>query len=123
MNANMNYSILFSITLFLFLLSPANAKDLTLDAAIGGAVGGAIGGAVGAELGGREGAIVGAGLGAAAGTAINTTGHDGHDGGRYEDRRYDGPYYRPEGSYDRNRGDGHRHGNFCPPGQAKKGRC
>ncbi|MEQ8493195.1 MAG: hypothetical protein RLW42_03140, partial [Gammaproteobacteria bacterium] len=73
----------------------------------GGAVGGAIGGAVGAELGGREGAVIGAGVGAAAGTAINTRDH-------VEVERRDGRshhYFQPAP------------GRFCPPGQAKKGRC
>ncbi|MFT4584311.1 MAG: hypothetical protein ACI915_002260 [Gammaproteobacteria bacterium] len=113
----MNHSIVVTISFFLFLLSPANAEDLTIDAAIGGAVGGAIGGALGAELGGREGAIAGAGLGAAAGVAINTADHDAHEGGRYEDRRQEGSYYRSQS-------DNRKHGKqFCPPGQAKKGRC
>lgn len=82
--------------------------DLTLDAAIGGAIGGAVGGAIGAELGGREGAIVGAGVGAATGTAVNT-------------RDYAGDPAAGDGR------TGHQHSpkasKFCPPGQAKKGRC
>lgn len=89
--------------------SVAGAGDLTTNAAIGGAVGGAIGGAVGAELGGREGAILGAGVGAAAGTAINTKEHAttaSHPTGSPDHHVYHGP-----------------HGRFCPPGQAKKGRC
>ena len=94
--------------------------DLTLDAAIGGAVGGAVGGAIGAEVGGRDGAIVGAGIGAATGAAINTRddaddGRDhGHDDGGHIDYDHGHAAHPPA----------HPHrGHFCPPGQAKKGRC
>lgn len=96
---------------------PVAAESLTRDAAIGGAIGGALGGAVGAELGGRQGAIVGAGLGAAAGTALNTREYAAPPPQRHE------VYY-----YEGHRG-GHppgvpfQGGGFCPPGQAKKGRC
>lgn len=94
--------------------TPLMAEDLTVDAAIGGAVGGAIGGAVGAELGGRNGAIVGAGVGAATGAAINTRDHV--EPGQHT--HYDTP--RPVVGYPH----AYPHGNtFCPPGQAKKGRC
>lgn len=88
--------------------------DLTTDAAIGGAIGGAVGGAVGAQVGGREGAVVGAGVGGAAGAAIAT---QGDKDPRREDRdgRYDDRYHE-DGDH---RGPSH----FCPPGQAKKGRC
>jgi hypothetical protein len=82
--------------------------DLTLDSAVGGAIGGAIGGAVGAELGGREGAVIGAGVGAATGTAINTRDHV--EAGPREGRAPALP-------------TGPGVGRFCPPGQAKKGRC
>ncbi len=96
---------------------PTIAGDLTLDAAIGGAVGGAVGGALGAELGGRDGAIAGAGLGAAAGAAINTT-----DSNDRHHRRGDRDRY--ENHHDYGSGGAHPHGSrFCPPGQAKKGRC
>jgi len=94
-----------------------SAESLTRDAAIGGAIGGALGGAVGAELGGRQGAIVGAGVGAAAGTALNT-----RDYATPATPRHDVYYYQ-------DRGRGHppgvpfQGGGFCPPGQAKKGRC
>lgn len=88
------------------------ADDLVKDAAIGGALGGALGGAVGAEVGGKKGAIVGAGVGAAAGAAIATNDdhNDGHDG-----HHADAPevVVVPASSQ----------GHFCPPGQAKKGRC
>ncbi len=78
----------------------------TVDAAVGGGIGGAIGGAVGSELGGRNGAIVGAGVGAAAGAAIATNDDSKHDA---EPAIVVVPV-KPTG-------------NFCPPGQAKKGRC
>jgi len=81
--------------------------DLTLDSAVGGAIGGAIGGAVGAELGGREGAVIGA-HGTATGTAINTRDHV--EAGQREGRAPALPA-------------GPGAGRFCPPGQAKKGRC
>lgn len=91
----------------------APAETLTRDAVIGGAIGGALGGAVGAELGGRQGAIVGAGVGAAAGAALNT-------------REHATPVQRHEVYYyDRGHPAGvpYQGGGFCPPGQAKKGRC
>ena len=89
------------------------ADDLVKDAAIGGAIGGALGGAVGAEVGGKNGAIVGAGVGAAAGAAIATDDdHDGHDDGHHADAP-EVVVVQPAPSQ----------GHFCPPGQAKKGRC
>ena len=97
---------------------PASAGDLTIDAAVGGAIGGAVGGVIGAELGGRDGAIAGAGLGAAAGVAINTSERDEReyrgerdDRAEYHHRNDGGPPEHPHAS------------RFCPPGQAKKGRC
>lgn len=89
----------------LLLSGPVSANDLVLDSAIGGAVGGALGGAVGAVLGGRNGAIIGAGVGAATGVAISTDDHKKSD-------------YR-KGAHRHHHGSG----KFCPPGQAKKGRC
>lgn len=87
------------------------ADELTRDAALGGAVGGAIGGAIGAEVGGKDGAVIGAGVGAATGAAIATKDHD-------DDHDHDGktkvvvvPVVEEHP------------GKFCPPGQAKKGRC
>ena len=95
----------------------SEAGSLTTDSAIGGAIGGALGGAVGAELGGRQGAIVGAGVGAAAGTAINTQGYSSQP--RYDVHHdvhhYHGSSHPP--------GVPFQGGGFCPPGQAKKGRC
>ena len=103
------------MSVLLGIAANATAEGLTRDAAIGGAIGGALGGAVGAELGGRQGAIVGAGVGAATGAALNTQEYA-------QPPRHDVYYY--------NGGDGghpagvpHQNGGFCPPGQAKKGRC
>lgn len=90
----------------------ANADSSTLDAAIGGGIGGAAGAAIGNEVAGREGAIIGSAVGAAVGTAINTGGpvsvETPVNEPRYQD---DGPRR------------GHPRYHFCPPGQAKKGRC
>ena len=100
-------------TLLAALILPATAAvggDLHRDAAIGGAIGGALGGVVGAELGGREGAILGSGIGAAVGTGMTT-------------REYDHGDYRHRERY-RHETRGHSHpSRFCPPVQAKKGRC
>jgi hypothetical protein len=95
-----------------FTIAPsALASELTRDAAIGGAIGGALGGAIGAEVAGKEGAVVGAGVGAAAGAAIATKddGDHHHDGKREV-------ILVPVVEED-------HPGRFCPPGQAKKGRC
>ena len=86
------------------------ADDLVRDAAIGGAIGGGLGGAIGAEVGGKNGAIVGAGVGAVAGAAIATNDKDGHD-----HHHADTPEVVVVPP--------HQEGHFCPPGQAKKGRC
>lgn len=89
-----------------------HADSSTLDAAIGGGLGGAAGAALGNEVGGRDGAIIGGALGGAAGAAIATDDEPHHAGGHenvyYRDRT---PLYAPPASH------------FCPPGQAKKGRC
>ncbi|MGE5152707.1 MAG: hypothetical protein ACM3ST_01715 [Bdellovibrio bacteriovorus] len=103
------------LTLSLMLIglngAPLLAGDQSLDAAVGGALGGGLGAFVGSELGGRNGAILGGGLGGAAGAAIAT---DDDRGGRYvrPPRGYapSGVWYAPPS-------------RFCPPGQAKKGRC
>jgi hypothetical protein len=103
-------------------VSAVRASD-SLDAAIGGAVGGGLGAFVGSEIGGREGAIIGGAVGGAAGAAVAT---DGHRAVRPE------PYYRPVPVYRApvyrapvyREPIYHRHPrSFCPPGQAKKGRC
>ena len=72
---------------------------------------------IGEAVGGREGAIIGGalggGVGAAAGYDNERDGRRARDGARYEERGY---YYE----------DGrrrYRDSDFCPPGQAKKGRC
>lgn len=93
----------------LLLTGAASAGSSTLDAAIGGGIGGAAGAAIGNELGGREGAIVGGALGAAVGTAVNTDPEPRH---APHPPRYEAP--PPSGGHP---------GYFCPPGQAKKGRC
>lgn len=93
-----------------------SADNSTLDAAIGGAIGGGAGAAIGNEIGGRDGAIIGGGLGGAVGAAINTD-----DDSRHETKRKVPSYRYEEPRYDyRRRTSGSR---FCPPGQAKKGRC
>lgn len=103
-----------SLVLFVFAIGGApvaSAATSTLDAAIGGGIGGAAGAAIGNEVGGREGAIAGSALGAAVGTALNTDAEPKH---RSSDKyRY----------YDRSPSEEHPHQHFCPPGQAKKGRC
>lgn len=93
--------------------SPALAGDSTAEAVIGGAIGGAAGAAIGSEMGGREGAILGGALGAALGTAV-TTDDDRHH------RSRDRVIVRERVVHDH---EPHRGGHFCPPGQAKKGRC
>lgn len=87
----------------------------TTDAAVGGGLGGAVGGALGSEIGGRNGAIIGAGVGAAAGAAINTPSDSKSDSHHHESEQQ----YR---RYEDHQGDDRR-GHFCPPGQAKKGKC
>ncbi len=88
--------------------------DDKLDAAVGGAAGGAVGAVVGQEIGDRNGAIIGSAVGAAVGTAIAT---DGHDGGH---RTESAPVHvRVEADTEAP----HHSGYFCPPGQARKGRC
>jgi phage tail tape-measure protein len=100
---SMRYFLL-SVALF---TTAANAGNSTLDAAIGGGIGGAAGAAIGNEVGGRDGAIIGGALGGAVGAAVTTDSGHRHDPpppAQHQD------YHAPS------RG-------FCPPGQAKKGRC
>ena len=87
-----------------------NADDSTLDAAIGGGLGGAVGAAIGNEVGGRDGAIIGGALGGSVGAAVAT--EDG-SGNRDSHSKYRNGRAHYEQSTSR----------FCPPGQAKKGRC
>ena len=103
--------LIFSIAL---VAVEANADSSTLDAAIGGGIGGAAGAAIGNVVGGRDGAILGGALGGAAGTAINT------DGEPRRPRKYRRTYYESDRSWGERPRSGSR---FCPPGQAKKGRC
>ena len=104
---NIRY-LVFAVTL---VSAPAGAENSTLDAAIGGGIGGAAGAALGNEIGGRDGAIVGGALGGAVGAAVNTD-EDRHNRkqGKNTSYRSDDRYVRPTS-------------HFCPPGQAKKGRC
>ncbi|MDN0084731.1 hypothetical protein QU487_18530 [Crenobacter sp. SG2305] len=111
----MKNKILIPAILLVVLAGTAHADGSTI---LGGALGGAAGAAVGESLGGRNGAVLGGALGGGVGAAI------GHDYGRTpsvgysEPRRYDHPRYYDDWD------DGHRgRGYFCPPGQAKKGRC
>jgi len=95
----------------------AGADNSTLDAAIGGGVGGATGAAIGNEVGGRDGAILGGALGAAVGTAITTDSEEHRHEPRYVEPARQREYYEPAPAAV------HPSGGFCPPGQAKKGRC
>ncbi len=108
MNVVQGVTCLFLITA----TSLAHADNLTVDAAIGGGIGGALGGAAGAEIGGREGAIIGSAAGAAIGTTINTQGDYPEKPAQH--RRV--IEVEPLPSY-------REPSRFCPPGQAKKGRC
>jgi hypothetical protein len=92
--------------------SIAHADSSTLDAAIGGGLGGAAGAAIGNELGGRDGAIIGGAIGGGVGAAVST---DTNNHKKSSLHRETVEYHRyPE------REPSH---HFCPPGQAKKGRC
>lgn len=103
----MTIIIRYSILAAALLAGTANAGNSTMDAAIGGGIGGAAGAAIGNEVGGREGAILGGALGGAVGAAVATDSEPRHAPPARQPQ-----YYRPAPS-----------GGFCPPGQAKKGRC
>lgn len=109
----MKTRLLASALLVLSLAGTAHAGGST---ALGGGLGGAAGAAIGEAVGGREGAIIGGalggGVGAAAGYDNERDGRRARDGVRYEERGY---YYEDGRRY--------RSSDFCPPGQAKKGRC
>ena len=91
--------------------TPVMSDNSTLDAAIGGGIGGAAGAAIGHEIGGRDGAIVGGALGGAVGAAVNTDERNEHSSsGKKSSYRGEPRYVHPAS-------------RFCPPGQAKKGRC
>jgi len=104
--------IRYLVLVFTLMVIEANADNSTLDAAIGGGIGGAAGAAIGNEVGGRDGAIIGGALGGAVGAAVTTDDESQHSSSHKK------TYYRS---------DHHRHehssSHFCPPGQAKKGRC
>ncbi|MDN0085257.1 glycine zipper domain-containing protein [Crenobacter sp. SG2305] len=111
----MNARILLPAALFLALSGMAHASGSTI---LGGALGGAAGAAVGESVGGRDGAVIGGALGGSVGAAI---GYDNREPTRYvEPRRRDYPRYR---EWDDDDDQGWGRGYFCPPGQAKKGRC
>ncbi|HAJ92627.1 MAG TPA: hypothetical protein DCO71_08450 [Gammaproteobacteria bacterium] len=104
-------NIRYLLLAFTLTVAQANAGS-TLDAAIGGGIGGAAGAAIGNEIGGRDGAIVGGGLGGAIGAAVNTD----------DDSRHTNSYRKTK--YERSQPrSGNPGSHFCPPGQAKKGRC
>ena len=100
-----------------FVAFEAHADSSTLDAAIGGGIGGATGAALGNEIGGRDGAIIGGALGGAVGAAVNT------DKEQYHSRPSEKPDYNNVHYYERHDYDRPSKSRFCPPGQAKKGRC
>ena len=101
---NMRYLIL----VFSLMAVEVSADNSTLDAAIGGGLGGAAGAAIGNEVGGRDGAIIGGALGGAVGAAITTD---------------DSPQYKSADKKTYYKNEKHNGSKFCPPGQAKKGRC
>ena len=101
-------NIRYLLLVFTLMFVEANAGS-TLDAAIGGGIGGAAGAAIGNEVGGRDGAIIGGGLGGAIGAAVNTDRHTN----AYRKTNYERSQPR----------SGNSGSHFCPPGQAKKGRC
>lgn len=88
--------------------SGAFADSSTWDAAIGGGLGGAAGAAIGNEIGGRDGAIIGGAIGGGVGAAVATDEDKHHEAWRHREH----VEYRRQPAY-----------HFCPPGQAKKGRC
>ena len=104
-------NIRYLLLVFTLMAVEANADSSTLDAAIGGGIGGAAGAAIGNEVGGRNGAIVGGALGGAIGAAVNTDDESQHTSSRKINYESSQPRHEHSGS------------NFCPPGQAKKGRC
>jgi len=104
-------NIRYLVVVFSLMVVEANADNSTLDAAIGGGIGGATGAAIGNEVGGRDGAIIGGALGGAIGTAISTDEEPRHTSVHRK------TYYISEPRHE------HSSSGFCPPGQAKKGRC
>ena len=110
-----------------FVAFEAHADSSTLDAAIGGGIGGAAGAALGNEIGGRDGAIIGGALGGAVGAAYNTK-EEPHYYRSSEKPEYNNVHYYERDDYERDDYERHDYdrpsrSGFCPPGQAKKGRC
>ena len=104
-------NIRYFVLSFALTSTPVMADNSTLDAAIGGGLGGAAGAAIGNEIGGRDGAIVGGALVGAVGAAVNTHKSNDHSSsGKTSSYRGEPGYVYPAS-------------RFCPPGQAKKGRC
>ncbi len=101
-------SIRYLILVFSLMAAEVSADNSTLDAAIGGGIGGAAGAAIGNEVGGRDGAIIGGALGGAVGAAITTD---------------DSPQYKSADKKTYYKNEKQNGSKFCPPGQAKKGRC
>jgi uncharacterized protein YcfJ len=99
------------VLVFAIMVVDANADNSSIDAAIGGGIGGAAGAAIGNEIGGRDGAIIGGALGGAVGVSVYTDEKPQHNSTHAK------TYYRSTPQ--------HKHPtyHFCPPGQAKKGRC
>lgn len=83
-------------------------------AALGAALGAAMGAYVGAEVAGTDGAVIGGALGGAVGASVTTRNYV--DSGHYST-----PVHQYRVVEYRHVHHGPRH--FCPPGQAKKGRC
>ncbi len=104
-------NIRYLVLVLTLLVVEANADSSTLDAAIGGGIGGAAGAAIGNEIGGRDGAIIGGALGGAVGVAVNTDEKPEYSSPHKKTYYISAPLHEHPGSH------------FCPPGQAKKGRC
>lgn len=112
----MNYSVIFLLTTVLCSAQAMAGSD-SANAAIGGAIGGGLGAYVGSEIGGQSGAVIGGAVGGATGAGIATSGSGGrvHSAPVAPAVRVAPPYeyrYAPPAP-----------SHFCPPGQAKKGRC
>lgn len=98
-----------------FCLTIAGTAYASGSTALGGAIGGAAGAVVGEAIGGRNGAVIGGAVGGGVGAAV---GYDNRDTGNH--REVERREYRERHDHDHDHDD---HGGFCPPGQAKKGRC
>ena len=104
-------NIRYLVLVLALLAIEANADNSTLNAAIGGGIGGAAGAAIGNEVGGRDGAIIGGALGGAVGAAVTTDDNSQNSSPHRKVNYSNTPRHEHSGSH------------FCPPGQAKKGRC